>query len=96
MEGLINSFYSAVKQQIQVITPGKPYIVFNCRWFTVYALNPESDPLDRIEWIVWKWNHLFKSLEPEVLAQLYHYYPVNFDVFKADIHARGVFVGNHA
>lgn len=91
---VLNGLYSAIEQKLEVLEIAKPYVIFSCRWFTVYGMH--KDDLESHRWVVFKWNHLFQSLEPDVLARLYHYYPVNFDIYKADIHARGVFVGGKA
>jgi hypothetical protein len=88
---VVNSLYCAIKEKvkpIQVLSSSwRNNLIKSTRWFNIYEI------ADGEYIIVWKYNHLFKSLEPEVLARLYHYYPANLDLFGIQIHSRGCFIG---
>ena len=86
-----NSLYATIEKKAIVLTSSwRNNLVKSTRWFNIYEVSNGEFI------VIWKYNHLFKSLEPDILARLYHYYPENLDIYKTDIHARGVFVGGKA
>ena len=80
---VLSSLYSAIEKKlesIQIMASNSRYhLVKSTRWFNIYEIE------DGILICVWKYNHLFKVLEPEVRARMYKYYPANLDLFVLQI-----------
>ena len=87
---MLSSLYSTIEKKlesIQIMASNSRYrLVKSTRWFNIY------EEEDGILIYVWKYNHLFKVLEPEIRARMYKYYPANLDLFRMQIASKRCYI----
>lgn len=88
---IITEIHNYLTEKIRVISSDwRRNLIKSTRWFNVYV---EEDGLIIV---IWKYNHLFKVLEPKIIARMYKYYPANLDLFGTQIASKGCFLnGKH-